>query len=265
MGIVGLRLDVKFQEKEQAKQEGAKWNNDKKTWYIPFLSKYVNSEKKVELEKFIKWIPRSILLYDNSKKEYIGIKLIVEYMQSDEVEWYGAKFVSEGKSGTWYFPFCMENTGEKSTIENLADISTWLPKTCVIYTNERVKMHINEVFCCRCGQRMNMLQIDEVEMESGFRVDKNTNSYVTFAKENGVEMVLFNEDVLEKSPYSMYVCIGCGQVQNDSCFKREKKGSSIRKKTFYAIYDPEHDFWIEEKYEIEEKNYGNTGSSIECR
>lgn len=250
MGILGLRLNVKFQEREQAKKEGARWNNDKKTWYIPFLSKYGKSERKIELEKFIKWIPQSILLYDNNKKEYIGIKLMVEYMQSDEVEWYGAKFFSEGRSGTWYFPFYMENTGEKSTIENLTDVSIWLPKMGVIYTNERVKMYINEAACCRCGQRMNILQIDELEMISGFKVDKNTNSYVEFAKENDVKMVLFNEDILEKMPYSMYLCMECGQVQNDSCFRRKKSESLTRKKTFYGIYDSEHDFWIAEKYEI---------------
>lgn len=250
MSVMGLRLEVGFEDKEKAKQYGARWNNDKKTWYIPFLQKHTNDKNKTELEKFIKWIPQSVMLYDNNRKKYMGLKLIVEYMDSDEAEWYGAEFFSDEKSISWYLPFYMEKTGEKSTIENLADVSIWLPKTSVIYIKERMKMYISEEPCCRCGQLMNILQFDNSEMVSGFVADKNTNSYVEFAKNNGVEMVLFWEDILEKVPYSMHVCRACGQVHNDYCFSRGKGLGSTRKKTFYGIYDPEHGFWTEEKYEI---------------
>lgn len=55
-----LKLHVKYEEKEEAKKLGAKWDSKRKTWYIPLPE---------ELKNFSKWIDNSLLIIDENAKE----------------------------------------------------------------------------------------------------------------------------------------------------------------------------------------------------
>jgi hypothetical protein len=65
MILKGLKLNVKYEEKEDAKTAGAKWDYYNRTWYLPITK---------ELEPVLKWISKDLLVYnmentDNTKQK----------------------------------------------------------------------------------------------------------------------------------------------------------------------------------------------------
>lgn len=66
MGILGIKLNVGFMEKELAKQSGARWYDDEKTWYLPLTD---------ELELVAEWIPKELLIYENKGIERIFMEV----------------------------------------------------------------------------------------------------------------------------------------------------------------------------------------------
>jgi hypothetical protein len=56
-------LQVPYAEKDKAKMLGAKWNSNRKTWYV---------EDVEDLTVFIKWIPAHLLKPYNQKNRKIS-------------------------------------------------------------------------------------------------------------------------------------------------------------------------------------------------
>ena len=60
MKIKGIKLNVMYEEKNQAKILGAKWDVQHKTWYLPITE---------ELKPFTCWMDSNFLLYDNDGQQ----------------------------------------------------------------------------------------------------------------------------------------------------------------------------------------------------
>lgn len=49
---MGLKLNVIYQEKEEAKSKGAFWDTDNKIWYVPVHKNYNDFKKWIDSDKF---------------------------------------------------------------------------------------------------------------------------------------------------------------------------------------------------------------------
>jgi hypothetical protein len=56
----GTALDVRYQEKDQAKALGAIWDNDLRLWYVPTGR---------DLRPFLRWLPRHVRLLDAAEQD----------------------------------------------------------------------------------------------------------------------------------------------------------------------------------------------------
>jgi hypothetical protein len=96
-----ILLDVPYDEKEQAKAIGARWNGEEKLWY---------AEGSVDLEKLARWIPtperRQELLeeaaakVDQAQREAERIVLDVPYDEKNRAKEAGARW--DGTRKLWY-------------------------------------------------------------------------------------------------------------------------------------------------------------------
>ncbi|WP_454054910.1 DUF5710 domain-containing protein [Clostridium sp. Marseille-Q7071] len=59
MEIKGIKLNVKYEEKEEAKKAGAKWDFKRKVWYFPVCK---------DLIPVLKWLNTDVFIYADSEK-----------------------------------------------------------------------------------------------------------------------------------------------------------------------------------------------------
>lgn len=86
-------LDVPYEEKDAAKELGAKWDRQERSWYIP---------PGADMESFKKWVPQEgeKNLQPQKQQEDKRTYLAVPYEEKDAAKELGAKWDAEAKS--WY-------------------------------------------------------------------------------------------------------------------------------------------------------------------
>jgi hypothetical protein len=123
-------LDCPFEEKDQVKELGAKWDTSARKWYIETASD--------DFFKFQQWLPR---LY-----------LKCSYEQKDEVKQLGAKW--DAKARHWYIPNGISATDRKK-------FSKWLPKKMNKSTKSASKSSKATAMLARVNADMTVAQLRE--------------------------------------------------------------------------------------------------------
>jgi len=75
-------LDVPFKDKDKAKQLGARWNAEKKSWYVP---------DGIQLTAFEKWLPKLAgakpIKSNPVSKSTAGIKAVAKNADGSRTDW----------------------------------------------------------------------------------------------------------------------------------------------------------------------------------
>lgn len=85
-------INVPFEEKNQVKELGARWDNDIKSWYIP---------ESLDKELFKKWKQHDPSKIDKKDQNLKKIYLKVSFAEKDLVKNEGGRWDNEQKK--WYF------------------------------------------------------------------------------------------------------------------------------------------------------------------
>lgn len=84
-------IKVAFKDKDRVKELGARWDKEKRSWYVP------DDEDKDKFKEWENHDPLDSLTDSNAKKIY----LTVPFSEKDEVKQLGARWDNDKKQ--WYF------------------------------------------------------------------------------------------------------------------------------------------------------------------
>ncbi len=263
MNILGIRLNVGFDENELVKQYGARWSKEQKTWYLPFgldkdyCTKLGNKYYEIQLLDVRRWFSAEALEGTGASSiERSGIKLNI-IRQSDK---HNAKQLGiRRKADQRYLPFYNTKLRRASVIRDLEYIIDWIPKEQLIYEGgktERIFMEVRSGYpCFKCKKPMDILQPfpkppKNLEHTYPGEYCDNTwdkpKSYAEFAERLGVHMDYRKTSMVDR-PYAIHVCPHCGCVQGDYFIFEDKDCRLPVKIAFFAQHNVENDIWTIEE------------------
>ena len=207
MEIKGIRLDVKYEEKEKAKNAGARWDYDAKVWYLPVCS---------HLVKVSKWLnPQYILYFTEEETRKMALKeagITHENVEKDK----------KRSTTPTIFRLYMEIREGYAChkCKNGMDILQPFAKP------PKNPQHTKPYEYCLTWDK--------------------PKSYVDFANSLGIKMQYKSTATVHK-PYALHICPHCGQIQGDFYIFEDKDCMLPVKRSFYVTYDKNQDIWkIEE-------------------
>ncbi len=179
--IVDTKLDVKYEQKDQAFELGAKWNKEHKTWYVP---------KGSNLSDFKDFMKEDKITIMNST--YLNIP----FSEKNQAKELGAYFDGERKE--WYAP----------SFSNIKDYpSKWFENKKKSLTIDIDKVTFKE-FATNKGLIIDDLVADGVFHRVsvvGGKPNAKDGSYVCYDDSNGKAGFIQNWKTGEKATYFIYI------------------------------------------------------------